>query len=256
VTALDGARNVDVAEDDHLVACEEHLPRPAVDLHARRLGHVLRRPGAKQVERAAGEHRDAGAVVLDEVRLVHTATWVLVVLTLVGPTRCRTGRNGARPIHPHRRTDRNAAPSDEVVALPDLLEAALHLQDQRILDGRLELIAAGDLCEERAPVDASGAGRALLDEPGSRRRRRKRPRLARAERVIRISGEALRTAPWTARHPFRARAAWGRTDTHLVEARRRPGIPARRSLLHSRQPSTVRLPALAGRASSGGGTGA
>jgi hypothetical protein len=132
-------------------------------------------------------------------------TWVLVVLTLVGPPPPDPAATGpfSRPVH-----RRGAALADEVVALADLLEAAPHSGPAHP-DGRLELTAARDLREERAPVDALRRRRGVVaGRAGAAGEDGERSTVATAERNHSDLQKALRTAPWTARHPIRAKAAW------------------------------------------------
>ncbi len=150
--ALDRPGDVDVAEDHHLVPGEEHLPRPAVDRQARRLGHGLRRPRGEEVQPAAGEHGDPRPVVLDEVRLVHPGDLG------VGGADAGRARARSRGDRAGAGAHRHPAHADVDVALSDLLDVALHLEHQRVLDRRLELAAARDLGEPGAAVDAQGGG--------------------------------------------------------------------------------------------------
>ena len=155
MVTLDLPWDVDLAEDHHLVVDEEHVPGPAVDRQARGLGHGLGRPGGEEMKLPSGQHCDAGAVVLDEVRLVHARHLGVGGADAGGPAAAtRSGHRAAGSAG----TDRDPPVADVVVVLPELLEAALHLQHQRVLDRGLELAAAGDLGQERVAVDAPRGG--------------------------------------------------------------------------------------------------
>src|SRR5262249_2893853 len=108
----------------------------------------------------------------------------------------------------HQRTgwgaDRSAADADVVVALANLLDAALHLQHQGVLDGALQLAAAGDLMQEGVPVDAQLRGHAVVRAARAGSEQTEQQRGDGYTGHSQSPGNALRTAPRNATAPIRA----------------------------------------------------
>ena len=153
----DGLHRPDAGEHGDLIAVEEHLARPALDVELAFDGEALRRPARGAEQSVAGEDEDTRAVVLDEVGLVD-------------PRDLRVGgRVGRRRAGGHWRGCGGAAGREHYTSgIPRLflIELHAHLADGGVVDVLLQRGAAGGLLQLDVQLDIGRRLRVLALSAG------------------------------------------------------------------------------------------